>query len=635
MEAPPNPQVDEATEPLAVDSPTTVDQAEVDTAVIPARTWIVKLRRPKKAPKAAPVKAAKILTHLSAHQRVINVRRMLAEAVVLRNASMVRKQIIKLKTIEMDKQILSETGILTLLTDLPLFQEARVRGEVEVLVKLYRERLQEASSSNSDTWKQAIPPFRGIPFRNFQALVDEMTKFLRIGNEEDLDSYYGKLAYGLVIRGFDHPASLDGLDINDVSSWCNEAQIVATLRRAISLSEKTGELRRNNRARLIHAVATRESVNGERASEHLTEQYLSRAWLSMDQAFSALEVKGFGNAKPNQVIQELSVAVAKGSPVLRTLNKTATLLMLESKHGSLPQVRSAVKSWVAFASTVIDYDPRYSLPPQSDLHFISWLTVFRNPGTASNYADCVRWYCTLLQLPLTWYSDRVTIALRGLRKRRKEQGVEPAKAAFLLTSFLVARLVVFFDGTDRSEISIACLIAWQFLLRCQSELFDLQVGSSANIDMVNKPDHSAVWVTGDILYIRFRRRKNAPAGMKLERVCKCKTDGRQFCVVCRTRPILDRPLGTKLFTVKAASFLRVLRHTLVCFGAPHASIMGLKAFRAGRATELALTQPLGVVMEAGGWASLALSRYICLDTLDSMRVIQKKLDLSDDEQDPV
>jgi hypothetical protein len=67
-------------------------------------------------------------------------------------------------------------------------------------------------------------------------------------------------------------------------------------------------------------------------------------------------------------------------------------------------------------------------------------------------------------------------------------------------------------------------------------------------------------------------------------------------------------------------------------GVGTASKYGLKAFRAGRATELAASGAgLEAVLAAGEWKSKAFMRYVDETTMNSETILQEVLTHSDDE----
>lgn len=59
----------------------------------------------------------------------------------------------------------------------------------------------------------------------------------------------------------------------------------------------------------------------------------------------------------------------------------------------------------------------------------------------------------------------------------------------------------------------------------------------------------------------------------------------------------------------------------------------LKAFRAGKATELARSgKSLGAILSAGEWRSAAVLRYVDEDVVDAAEMLKTAVDQSSDEE---
>ena len=76
----------------------------------------------------------------------------------------------------------------------------------------------------------------------------------------------------------------------------------------------------------------------------------------------------------------------------------------------------------------------------------------------------------------------------------------------------------------------------------------------------------------------------------------------------------------------------MLRRLLTLLMAPGAERFTLKAFRAGKATELAKAgATLGSILTAGEWKSAAVTRYVDEDALDASAFIGIVAESSDGE----
>ena len=68
----------------------------------------------------------------------------------------------------------------------------------------------------------------------------------------------------------------------------------------------------------------------------------------------------------------------------------AVLTLLENKKISLGSTLSGVRSWIAFATTVLGYACEACLPPVCTVHVMMWLQCCRCPGTAQKYAGYLK-----------------------------------------------------------------------------------------------------------------------------------------------------------------------------------------------------------------------------------------------------
>jgi hypothetical protein len=94
---------------------------------------------------------------------------------------------------------------------------------------------------------------------------------------------------------------------------------------------------------------------------------------------------------------------------------------------------------------------------------------------------------------------------------------------------------------------------------------------------------------------------------------------------------MTRPVGAPLFGFSQAQFTHAVKRALMLLEVPGAVRFSLKAFRAGRATELAKKGvPIGKILQAGEWKSSAFLRYIDEDTVDHASFAHEILE-SDDE----
>ena len=139
-----------------------------------------------------------------------------------------------------------------------------------------------------------------------------------------------------------------------------------------------------------------------------------------------------------------------------------------------------------------------------------------------------------------------------------------------------------------------------------------------------------------IMVIRLRRRKHRPEGATLQRKCTCGHTMQLNCVVCQFASwIRERsPVpGQLLFPGNAHRYLSELRRMLSLLYSTGAMTFTLKAYRAGKATQLtkdgATWQQL---QEAGQWRGTSALAYVNRQAVDQYAAIQAAIEASSDEE---
>ena len=207
-------------------------------------------------------------------------------------------------------------------------------------------------------------------------------------------------------------------------------------------------------------------------------------------------------------------------------------------------------------------------------------------------------------------------------------------AKFRLTERLVSQMIALADSLGPVGLSELIVVAWEFLLRVQSECLPIERGTHADATSLPPLRHSGLYVDGrGALVLRLRRRKHRPEGSLLSRTCSCRTTGSNRCPPHRLSGFLARfPVGAKLWSWDSQELTRLLKRLLTLLMVPGADKFTFKAFRAGKATELAKAgATLGSILLAGEWKSSAVTRYIDEDALDAPALIGIVADGSDGE----
>ena len=109
--------------------------------------------------------------------------------------------------------------------------------------------------------------------------------------------------------------------------------------------------------------------------------------------------------------------------------------------------------------------------------------------------------------------------------------------------------------------------------------------------------------------------------------------GPQFCVFHRLEKVFaaNSP-GSCLWNFNSFQTLKTLRNTIKCVSSANANQLSWKAFRAGKATQMAASGcDLGRILEAGEWRSRAFVKYIDESAIDGARLLDASVNSSGDE----
>ena len=210
----------------------------------------------------------------------------------------------------------------------------------------------------------------------------------------------------------------------------------------------------------------------------------------------------------------------------------------------------------------------------------------------------------------------------------------------LLESRWVERRVDLNDQLGLAANPVIYLLAWSVLLRVQSEALPCQRGSEADFVQLPAGRHSGLWVSGlgvaaGAIHLRLMTRKHRRQGSLLSRQCSCVSWSPAYCIVHRAARWLEDyavAAGGALWDLTPSAFVRTLRAQLAIVGHPLAKQASPKAFRAGRATEMAARcSPLGEILLAGEWRSRAFLSYVDIDAIDVPAVLGAALEDDNDE----
>ena len=356
------------------------------------------------------------------------------------------------------------------------------------------------------------------------------------------------------------------------------------------------------------------------------------AW---DATHAALAEKGIpldDKTTPRKTIIAMSQAVAKGAPLIPILECQVDVMKLATRARSMKTTASQLNAWFNFAVGVLGYDPAYTLPPRSTKDMMFWYAIFKNHSTARNYVGAVKWACSVVGVDTTWYNTDLHMVRDGHAKLT----IKPDPTKYRIQQDVLAKLVTLADFQNLKEEADLFVIAYRFLFRVQSEAIPLEAGSPSEGTFLPRPRHSSAFVDGGgRIVVRLQRRKNRPEGSLLIRVCSCRDKlGPACCAKCRLQKrISETPLGTKLFSINAEQLISTMKRLLTFIGVEHPNSYGLKAFRRGCATDMALAgKPLYEILQAGEWKSAAFREYLDRNELEPLAFMNAVENQSDIEE---
>ena len=558
----------------------------------------------------------------------------------------------RLSSLTPTPELLRATGIGHLVADRKLWGLAGTQAASmgQLLSMKWRKCLRQASSTAqaSSTCSSTRQPFGGLRAVPFMEAVEDMKKQMSSAIHGHVDvNVMHKCAVALVLHGFRQLQQIDGISTDDLSCLELVPAEKAMLKELIEVVQSKAKRRRQERIAVTrpawlpgHAgCSTNEQcgpVHGAKdLAESLSALEVNKAHEAVEKQLEAWNAEGVGTRlTPSQATEKLAVSQEQGAPVLDILLMRAATLRVETKRASLPQVAAALRSWHAFAVAILELPATGTLPPRLGEHVEAYAATFKNAATAANYVSAMKWACVHLGLCTAWYTPGLQMTMKGAKQYQLRVSGGTKHAAKFLDDKTLANAVKLADLNGMSDFAVLMLVAWSFLLRVQSECLLMEAGHPDDEKDLPQGRHSGLWLeSGSVLCLRLRRRKNRPSGSMLRRPCSCSTTGPGQCVVHRAAGLLQRKSrGQRLWAVTEATALSHVRRLLSQLGIGDACRYTLKAFRAGRATALAVAGcSIGDILRAGEWRSAAFLCYINEDDVDKAQLLNNALADSDGE----
>ncbi|CAK0812009.1 unnamed protein product [Prorocentrum cordatum] len=421
-----------------------------------------------------------------------------------------------------------------------------------------------------------------------------------------------RCAVVLVLHCFRQVLHVEGVDINDLDSLHMGPAEKSMAKHLAESVEAHAKRRRSLRASssLIGPSSSSATLSSQGAiapaggppaaaadvAVELSSFSSGQSRVRLGELFAAWGADGVGaTLTPKQAVEKLGIARAQGGPVQELMQAKAAALRLQAN-----------RTW----------------------------PIFRNPYTAANYVGSVLWTCVHLGLSTEWYTEAVKLTLKGAKMVHVAATGGTKRVSQIMNETVVSQLVKLAHFSGEAEVGIIWLLAWEFLLRVQSEAVGLQAGQAAEADKLPDGRHSAVWVEdGQYLVLRLRRRKNRPQGSVLRRACTCRSSSIVPCVVhAAWRILANKAPGDRLWAGTPAVLLAKMRRLLAQLRVQEAEQYTFKAFRAGRATALAAAgKSVGSILTAGEWRSAAFLAYVDEDIVDKAQLLNAALEESGGE----
>lgn len=510
--------------------------------------------------------------------------------------------------LQLDKDDVLASGAAVLLNakDIWFGQSEPLQARREALLKKWHGLPLPGGSS------RARHPMGGLKALEFKAKVEDMAAWLAsVDKHVQPAIWHHQGALQLVGRGFWCPEHLDGLQNADVLKFSADEKVKCLLQTALKSACQAAQARRKRLASQLDA---------DRPQASSAEHAASMVKGSQNAAESCAESMSQPAARgPQLAMKQLSSADT--AEVLTALQDKAETLKLCSQQGSGPSVASGLKAWHHFAVCFLGYNAEETLPPRCPSDVLKFIALFSSAGTAKNYVGYVAWACKYHGHSLAWRTHEVNLALQGLKKAEQVRSQHVLKHVRLMTPDIMVRLLKLCDALPAFQRDgDLFLLAWQFLLRVQSEAAPLQFGDLTDQSLLPPGRHSAIWVDAQLVcHLRLKKRKRMPGGSVMVRPCVC--NGSETDILCVSHRLLGRlsslEPGHPLFDFTASQFLKRFRDLLHMLQVPGFDQFSFKAFRAGKATALAKSGcPVHVIMQMGQWKSAALLNYVSPDALD-------------------
>jgi len=410
-------------------------------------------------------------------------------------------------------------------------------------------------------------PLGGMKVDDFTETVKRLEFELENLVPHETSVGYRDAASATALRCLRSASDLEGLFACDTDAWASRPLARVILAKAVGAANCIAKRRQ---ARALRQASLPEAVSlsgGELTTKSAGERVGALAVLNVESSlqrvadlFSEVGVPGFGSVlTPAATPSALRAAGAQGLDVVQALEQRAEVLIKSARLRSLQGAASALRARHGFATLILGYDSRSTLPPRSGQDVVLRGATFKSAGAAANSVFFLRWTCVSEGLDSTWHTQP-GVLLAGLKKVTLEQVATRLKIKRLLDSRKVEQMVTVSTlvGSEPGWPELL-LFGWNFLCRMQSEALLAEWGSAEDVLKLPAQRHSAVFIpeNGAEVVFRMARRKNRPQGSLLRRPCTCSM-AQDLCLSHRLR----LAPGQRLFGFTQSDATRKLRRGL-------------------------------------------------------------------------
>ena len=604
---------------------------------------------------------------MATDRETIEIRDELVEAFAAQLLHVKRDLIRRLERLQVTARGLAVSGLPHLFKDKTFRESLHTLDvvKVETMVGRWRRDFRDGEEHGSLPGRKLIAkPLAGLGADTFMVRVAELADWLRDAGQEHEEelALYRRLAARLVLRRLTSWRMLDSVLPDEIEEFGKSMVEKAVLRRAVEYATQKGGRKRSfsgtpvkamtvsqvltpgespemGQPSLVGAAVAPVNARGQSAfvlGENLSAEQVKQAEQYWDDKVEEAGMGRFGTLAPREAIRAAGRAVTEGVDVTSLMVGRAKMMQVEVVKKSLPSVASGLKAWHGFAVEVLKYEEDASLPPREGKHMVAYVSVFRCSGTAANYVGYVRWACKTFDLSLEWDTAEIKAVINGIKKRTVRQFGGRLPQKWLLTSSIVCQVVSLAKSLAPKQWQALCTLAWAFLLRVQSEGVELQFGSAKEVLDLPEGYHSALVVGESELILRLRARKHRPRGSVLRKRCECEVVGQTACALCfmkeYVKEVKPQP-GDRVYGGSASEFSKTLRRMLVLLGIPGGELFTLKAYRAGRASEMARGGASWQALQAAGeWRGMSPLSYVAHAAIDDAAFLDTVVAASSDEE---